>query len=252
MSHLMNMIVEVTLKFMFTLVPSFTDDASAKDVSRVRNCLTSLHFKSIYLLNVFTHRSFVYLVLLGLSKKAGSVYFLKERKSAAWNRKIGCKTEFPACWRSSWSSYFCHLPTVGPDGAQVSVRHTQVNPRPWGTAFKHKWRIKATPKVIWTHSASSICLQTGCGRIEAHGGRNSSAPLSLSSFAHPLCRRRNRRLWPRTWREVCHLHNRTLKPNLNCAVRQASNQSCGTAVGSFHYHYGLPGLESATEIVLEC
>lgn len=97
-----------------------------------------------------------------------------------------------------------------------------------------------------------VCKQDVGEWKASHEGRISSAPLSLSSFAHPLCRRRNRRLWPRTWQEVCLLHNRTFKPRLNCTVRQASDQSCGAAVASFQYYQGMPGLENASEIILGC
>lgn len=166
-------------------------------------------------------------------------------------QKIGCKIDFPARPIIAWSSYFCHLPTVGPEGAQVSVHDTQVNPRAGRMGFTHTWRKKTTPKLSWPLSASSICLQTGSGGIEGvTRGRISSAPLSLSSFPHPLCRRRNRRLWPRTWQEVYLLHNRTFKPRLNCAVCQASDQSCRAAVASFRYYQGIPGLENASEIIL--
>lgn len=85
-------------------------------------------------------------------------------------QKIGCEIDLAARCVSTWSSYFSHLPTVGPEGAQVLARGTQVNPRAVRMAFTHTWKKNnnntTKPKVGWPPSASSICLQTGCGRIE--------------------------------------------------------------------------------------
>lgn len=166
-------------------------------------------------------------------------------------RKIGCKIDLAAQRISAWSLCSSHLPTVGPEGAPVSVLITQVNPRAVSRSFTHTWKNNNTtyPKVGWPLVHHLYVCKQDVGELKAsHGGRIPSAPLSPSSFPHPLCRRRKRRLR----QEVCLLHNRTFKPGLNCAVCQTSNQSCGAAVASFQYDWGIPGLEKATGIVLEC
>lgn len=181
---------------MLTLFHSFTDDASAKEVSRVRYCLIFFFF-IIYLLkktyyciriiywfffllisaeqwclmkniNMFIHSLCLWCCLVAVTK-AGFSLFSKtnEEKGCHMRQKIGCKFDFRARRISAWHSYFCHLPTGGPEGAQVSVHDTQVNPRAVKLSFTNTWRKKkTTPKVSWPLSASSICLQRGCGRIE--------------------------------------------------------------------------------------
>lgn len=94
-------------------------------------------------------------------------------------------------------SHLCHLNTVMLLGGQVSV--PTAGPQSWDFTHIHtekrggggrKNEGDSTPQcVIYTS------VQTGCGRIEGvPWGRLSSAPLSLPSCPHPLCRRRNRRL----------------------------------------------------------
>lgn len=178
------------------------------------------------------------LELLSVSKKAGFSSFSTppEENGCHTRQKIGCKIDLAAQRISASSLCSSHLPTVGAEGAPASVRSTQVNPRAVRKEF-HTYMKKQQhnqPKGRLTPSASSICLQTGRGRIEGvprGDGRIPSAPLSPSSLPQPLCRRRKRRLR----QEVCLLRNRAFKPGLNCAVCQTSNQSCGAAVASFQY-----------------
>lgn len=202
--------------------------------------------------NMFIHSLCLWCCLVAVTK-AGFSLFSKtnEEKGCHMRQKIGCKFDFRARRISAWHSYFCHLPTGGPEGAQVSVHDTQVNPRAVKLSFTNTWWKKKkqhqrSVDLLVRHLY--VCKEDVGDLKSSHRGRISSAPLFLSSVPHSLCRRRTRRLWPRTWQEVCLLYNCTFKPRLNCAVCQASDQSCGAVVAAFQYYRGIPGLENVTDI----
>lgn len=116
---------------------------------------------------------------------------------------VTCETVSRKVLGKSWylvlhirCSHLCHLntfrlwrdqvsaPTAGPQVWVERTSHTCMQEK------KTKKQGYSTPQcVIYTS------VQTGCGRIEGvPWGRFSSAPLSLPSCPHPLCRRRNRHL----------------------------------------------------------
>lgn len=92
-----------------------------------------------------------------------------------------------------------HKLTLIPEGAW---RSTGVSTHRWPRemvrmSFTHTWREKkapnkgrSTPQCVIYMSANRMWED----RMRPTGEGFSSAPLSLSSFPHPLCRRRNRRL----------------------------------------------------------
>lgn len=83
--------------------------------------------------------------------------------------------------------------TIMPLESRVSALMTGLWSSVKGTSHTYtENKMRATRPL----SASSIrlCKQDVGGLKASHGGRLSSAPLSLPSCPHPLCRRRNRRL----------------------------------------------------------
>lgn len=103
------------------------------------------------------------------------------------------KTKSPSPLMHTACSHFCHRAYIGPIRGQVSAL-AQGPPEMVRIDFTHP-RWEKTKQGPLSLCASSIRLQTGCGRIEGvPWGTFLSAPLSPPSCPHPLCTRRNRQL----------------------------------------------------------